>query len=232
MPRVSVIMPVYNGEKFVGEAIESILNQTFSDFELIIIDDASTDGTLEVVRKFPDGRIRIIRNHENIGIARSRNKGLREAQGEYIAVHDSDDISYPERFELQVKFLDNHPEVAAVGSWYVVIDENGEELERVKLWTRDDDIKAVLLKKNQFAHGAMMIRKECLKAVGGYRHIERCEDYDLCLRLAERYKLANLPRFLYKYRRHPGQAVNDELLEFYAQMVREAAEERGKPIRA
>ena len=229
MPKVSVIMPVYNGEKFVAQAVESVLSQSFIDFEFIIIDDASTDNTSQVLRQFDDPRIKLVTNSENIGIARSRNKGLKISHGEYIAVQDADDISHPDRFALQAKFLDEHPDMAAVGSWYVVIDEEGEELGRVKLWTRNDDIRAVLLKKNQFAHGSAMIRRECLEAIGGYRHIEYCTDYDLFLRLAERYKLANLPRYLYKWRKHADQkATNSELSRFYAQMVREAARERGK----
>ena len=115
-PAVSVLMPVYNVEKYIGEAIESILNQTFNDFEFIIIDDASTDNTVSVIEKFSDNRIKLIRNETNIKLAASLNKGLRIAQGKYIARMDGDDISLPHRFQKLYEFLENNPSVDICGS--------------------------------------------------------------------------------------------------------------------
>ena len=115
MPKLSVIMPAYNAEKYIGEAIESILNQTFTDFEFIIIDDGSSDHTADIIKGFHDERIRFIQNEKNSGVANTLNKGLELSQGEYIARMDADDISLPARFEKQVAFMEANPDVAVVG---------------------------------------------------------------------------------------------------------------------
>src|SRR5262245_19762108 len=116
-PKVSVVIAVYNREKYVRSAVDSILSQTFSDFELLVIDDGSTDGSIAVVQSHSDPRIRLIRNHTNFGVSATRNKGIQLARGEYLAFLDSDDWAYPDRLAKQIAFLDNHSEYAAVGSW-------------------------------------------------------------------------------------------------------------------
>ncbi len=120
-------MPAYNAERYIREAIESILNQTFSDFELIVINDGSTDGTLECIRSFGDERIKIINNKQNLGIIRSRNIGLQASRGEYIAKMDADDISLNTRLQRQVNYLDQHPEVAVIACKLAVMDESGHQ---------------------------------------------------------------------------------------------------------
>ena len=160
-PKVSLIMPLYNAEKYVEEAIESILSQTYTNFELILIDDISTDSTMERVLKYKDGRIRIICNSSNQGIAFSRNRGLEMAQGEYIALMDDDDISLPERFAKQVAFLDSHPEIDFVGARYQNIDEDGIVLSEQKTaYHNPSYIRALFLFQNIISNGEMMFRRE------------------------------------------------------------------------
>ena len=127
-PRVSVVMGAYNGERFLRPAIESILNQTFRDFELIVIDDCSTDATPRILREFKDDRMRVVRNERNLGIAKTLNKGIAIARGEYVALQDHDDLSQPDRFSKQVAFLETHPRVGMVGSRVNLIDESGVAL--------------------------------------------------------------------------------------------------------
>ncbi len=130
VPRVSVLMSVYNGERFLRDSVESILGQTFTDFEFLILDDGSTDSTCEILEEYAnkDARIVLVRNDRNLGLTRSLNKGLRLVRGEYLARQDADDISLPKRLEMQVKFLDAHPEVGVVGSALEIIDENGNTI--------------------------------------------------------------------------------------------------------
>src|SRR5262245_55227910 len=130
-PKVTVVIPVYNREKYVAAAIESILAQTFSNFELLVIDDGSTDGSREVIQSFRDLHVHLVCNETNLGIPRTRNRGIQRAHGEYLAFLDSDDWAYPERLGKQVAFLDSHPEHAAVGAWVAWMDETGRPLRRV-----------------------------------------------------------------------------------------------------
>lgn len=194
-------MSVYNGEQYLQEAIESILNQTYSDFELIIIDDASTDSTPQIIQSYRDPRIRVIRNNENLGLTKSLNKGLTLAKGEYVARMDADDISLPERFEKQVAFLDSHPEVAVVGTAKQLINRRGTILGTyippLQPQYRD------FLKTNLITHGSVMVRREILKAYGGYNELFRkSQDYALWLEMAKQHKLINIPDVLYKLRTH------------------------------
>ena len=132
-------MSVYNGEKYLREAIESILNQTFTDFEFLIVNDGSTDSSLEIILSYPDERIRVIRNDRNIGLTKSLNKALQQAKGEYIARQDADDISLQNRFEEQLIYLEKHPEVALLGTSAYKIDERGEILAKVIVPTEEDE---------------------------------------------------------------------------------------------
>src|SRR4029079_12299348 len=124
-PRVTVLMSVYNGERFIEATVRSVLGQTFSEFEFLIVNDGSTDRTRELVASYNDPRVRLVDNNGNIGQTRSLNRGLRMAAGELIARQDSDDVSEPERLRKQVNFMDSHPEVALLGTWYTKIDERG-----------------------------------------------------------------------------------------------------------
>lgn len=199
---VSVIMPVYNMTEFVGEAIESILQQTFSDFEFIIIDDASDDGTDSVVRSYTDERIVLVRNDSNIGNYASRNKGMQQARGKYIAIMDADDIAMPERLAKQFDYLEAHLDVLAVGTDCVFIS-NGQQKKVVGSY---QDILFALLDNNCFIHPYLMIRVDVLRQLNGYdERYYYSADYDLVCRLALRGKIENLTEPLILYRWHSSQ---------------------------
>lgn len=161
--KVSVIMPAYNGERYISGAIESILNQTYDNFELLIIDDCSTDNTMEIVKKYKDDRIRIISNERNMGIAFSRNVGLEKSVGNYVAIMDDDDISLPERLEKEVGYLEKHPQIDVVGGRYDVIDECNRFLYHETFSLHNPKyIKAVLLFRNVYGSSTVMIRKKII----------------------------------------------------------------------
>ena len=205
-PAISVIMSVHNGEEFLAEAVESILGQTFGNFEFIIINDGSSDRSGEILEGFAkkDGRIKLI-EQENLGLTKSLNKGLNRAKGKYIARMDADDIALPERFAQQTAYLDAHPECVALGSKILFIDPFGLPLWESKHELSHDGIDAQLLtgSGSAISHPAVTIRGDALKAVGGYReHLDTAQDLDLFLRLAEYGKVANLGQILLKYRLH------------------------------
>ena len=236
MPRCSVLMPVYNAERFVSEAVESILNQTYRDFEFVIIDDGSTDRSRRILQDYAtlDPRIRLT-SRPNTGYLRALNEGLGYCRGEYIARMDADDVSLAERFERQVAFLDAHPECLMVGCALVRIDADGDVLCEEHLPETHDEIEARLLKPiGAIGHPAVMIRRQSLVEAGGYRE-EYCgaEDHDLWLRLAERGKLANLSEALLKCRVHLGNFtfVNEEQGRRAARAALEdACRRRGRPL--
>lgn len=200
-PKISVIMSVYNGERYLREAIESILNQTFTDFEFIIVNDGSTDSSLEIIQSYDDERIKIINNEKNIGLTKSLNKALKVARGEYIARQDADDISLPNRFEEQIKYLERHPEVALLGTNIYKIDENGKIIGKYIVLAKPS-IKD-LFNGNQFNHGSVMFKKEVIDELGGYNELFKyAQDYELWLRIAKHYNIRNVTQILYKLRSH------------------------------
>lgn len=205
-PEVSVLMSVFNCERYLAEAIDSILGQTFSQFEFIIINDGSTDNSAKILEGYgkQDERIRLIRQ-SNMGLTKSLNKGLKYAKGRYIARMDADDIAMPERFEKQVDFLHNNPACVALGSRVVCIDPYGSPLWETKQAVLHSDIDDGLLTGNGSAilHPTVMICSDALTAIGGYReHLDTAQDLDLYLRLSEHGKLANLDQSFLKYRLH------------------------------
>lgn len=202
-PLISVLMSVYNGERYLAEAVESILNQTFTDFEFIIINDGSTDGTAAILQTYDDPRIKLI-EQSNIGLTRSLNKGIALACGKYIARMDADDVSMPERFAQQVAFLEAHPEIGVLGTGGLVRDEiNGIEWD-YPVVKSDTEWRRDLIKGNQFIHTSVMIRKSLLEMVGGYdESYTFAQDYDLWIRLAAHTQMANLPCQLVIHREHP-----------------------------
>ncbi|MCK4829810.1 glycosyltransferase, partial [bacterium] len=200
-PDIRVVMPVYNGDKYLKEAIESILQQTYQNFEFIVINDSSTDNTKEILKLYDDPRIMIINNSNNLGLTKSLNKGIKAAKGEYIARMDADDISLPHRFETQVKFLKNNSDYALVGSSYYQIDDREKIRSLIKVLTQNREIKEGLENQNWFGHGSVMMRKDAFHNVGGYHErYKYSQDYDLWLRMAENYKLANIEEPLYCWR--------------------------------
>jgi glycosyltransferase involved in cell wall biosynthesis len=202
-PRVTVLMSVYNGEQYLREAIDSILNQTFTDFEFLIIDDSSTDNTNEILHSYNDPRIRIIRNIENLGLTKSLNIGLGLAEGEYIARMDADDISTSKRFEYQVRYLDENPDIAVVGTGERVIDEKGNVLWISKLPDSHHLVRWGMYFGNCICHPSVMMRRSCVKTVGFYNNkYVQGQDYDLWIRLLQHYHLANIPDDLLCLRKH------------------------------
>ena len=210
-PKVSIIMPVYNAEKYLREAIVSILNQTFTVFEFIIVYDPSLDNSLNIINRYSDARIWIIENKKRIGLVKSLNKALKYAHGEYIARQDADDISLPNRLELQLEFLEKYPEVALLGTGIYVINENGETIEKRIMHLNP---KKSLLKGNRFIHGSVMFRKSVIDELGTYNELfKNSEDYELWLRFSQKYDVNNLILPLYKLRSHSGSISSAKIEE-------------------
>lgn len=228
---VSVLTAIHNEEKYLHEAIGSILNQSFSDFELIIINDASTDNSGTILQSYNDSRMRVINNPQNLGLTKSLNIGLGLAEGRYIARMDGDDISMPDRLREQAGFLDKHPDVGLVGSSVVQIDEAGNKIVDFRYETDMARLRRELYLNNQFCHGSVMFRKECIDKVHGYREEFRyAQDYDLYLRIAESYDVANLEGFFYKWRFDPSSISIDKKLsqDKYVELARECAKARSR----
>lgn len=203
-PRVTVLLPVYNGEKYLREAIESILDQTFHDFEFLIIDDCSTDSSIKIIRSFKDERICLARNKKNLKLAKTLNKGIRLARGEYIARMDSDDISLPDRLSEQIRYMDKNPGIGASGSWVELIGENAG-----KIWDfvpgDPDTLKCLQLFSNFIFHPTTIIRKSLIKKYGLFydEDFSTSQDYDLWCRISQYASLSNLEKVLLYYREHP-----------------------------
>jgi glycosyltransferase involved in cell wall biosynthesis len=202
-PKITVILPVYNCELYVQTAVQSILNQTFIDFELLIIDDASTDATVSILKKMDDSRIQLIEKPVNSGYTNSLNYGLKLAKGEYIARMDGDDISYPERFAKQIAYLETHPEVVVCGTTYKIVDND----KRITLPIHTEAIKIELLWGNCISHPSVMMRKSVLdQYVIQYDSTkEPAEDYHLWIELLHYGELYNLPNLLLEYRVYGNQ---------------------------
>lgn len=207
-PKITILMSVYNGEKYLQEAIESVLNQTFRNFEFLIINDGSTDKSEEIIKSHNDHRIRLIVNEKNIGLISSLNKGLDAARGEYIARMDCDDISLPQRLEKQFNFLKNNPDVGVVASFTREIDEDGKSLSTH--WKQDresisrEEIYHNLFFGNCVAHPTVIVKKEILnKSNLRYRsdYLD-AEDYDLWCRISQIAPIVKMPEPLLHYRRH------------------------------
>lgn len=203
--RVTVLMPTYNAERYLDESIGSLQAQTFKDWELLAIDDGSTDGSLQVLERLAatDARIHVLRNPHNMGLSRTRNRALDEARGEFVAWLDADDIALPTRLEKQVGFFEDHPKFGMVGSWVEEIDSNGASNgHRWILNAPAACIPATMLFRCYCAQSAMMLRRS---EVGDERYDELfppSEDYEFNARLARRLPMWNLPEVLCLYRRH------------------------------
>jgi glycosyltransferase involved in cell wall biosynthesis len=209
--KVTVLMPAYNAGKYIAEAMGSVLRQTFSDFRLLIVDDGSTDDTLEVIRSFSDNRIDLI-HQSHRGIAAALNKGLSKAKSEYIARFDADDICFCERLMQQVSFLDSHPDYIIVGTDAEYISENGEHLFDFKCagHTHEQIIRKIY-SYCPFIHSSVMYRKEDVILAGGYsEHAHNFEDYFLWVQLLRKGKFCNLPQQLIKVRFNPASVTIDE----------------------
>ncbi len=201
MPKVSVLMPIYKTKpEYLKETIDSVLSQTFTDFEFLMLDDCPTDDRADIVNAYKDARITYIKNERNLGITPSRNKLMQLAKGEYFAVLDHDDVCLPTRFEEEVKFLDEHPEVGVVGCWV-------ERFPKTKIAyypESNEQIEVYLMQGCAVAHTAAIVRKSVLKDLQYEETYSPSEDYCLWCRLIGKTKFHNIPKVLMKYRWYEG----------------------------
>jgi glycosyltransferase involved in cell wall biosynthesis len=199
-----VLLPVHNGARYLRLAIDSIVNQTYQDLELLVVDDESTDESLAIARSYSDPRVRVLSGHGRQGLVRTLNIGLRAASGEYVARLDHDDIARPDRLQKQVDYLDRHREVALVGSVARLIDEDSREIGRVARPVSAIAIRWYSLVENPLIHSSATFRLAETMALGGYDEtLPYAEDYDLWSRLLDHHEVANLAEPLVDYRRSP-----------------------------
>ena len=208
-PRVSVILPVRDGERFLREALQSVLAQTLDDFELLVVDDGSTDGTAAILDEVQDDRLRVLRQGP-LGLVAALNLGIAEARAPYLARMDADDVSLPERLERQVAYLEECARVALVVPGVETIGRDAT----VALPGDDAALRRRLLLRNPFTHGSVVVRADAVARGGGYRtDYGANEDYDLWRRIAREWELGALPDVLYRYREHPGAVTQSRVEE-------------------
>jgi glycosyltransferase involved in cell wall biosynthesis len=232
---VTVLMPVRDGARYLEAALASILGQTLREFELIVCDDGSSDETPHILAGHAahDGRIRVLSLPPS-GLVAALNRGLREARSAWVARMDADDIAWPERLRVQLATAATHPRAAAIGSAWRIIDPTGRPGAIVQPPTQPEAIAAILMERNCLAHPTMLLRRDAVLAVGGYRDAFRyAEDYDLWLRLSECHAIHAVPQPLLDYREHPAQISRTALqqrifAEFGAQLAARARR-RGDP---
>lgn len=206
-PLVSVIMAAKNVENYISEAIDSVVNQTYKNWELIVVDDGSNDSTLSIINSYAknDSRIKIIRNEKSVGQAIARNTAVKDSSGDFLAILDADDIAMPDRIVEQVLFLGNNPKVSAIGGHAEIIDENGKSLGVKRKALNIDAIRFSLLLQNQFIHSTMMIRRDVFDKFGGYdNNFLYAEDYDLWSKIIEKNIILNIDKVVSKFRIQPG----------------------------
>jgi glycosyltransferase involved in cell wall biosynthesis len=207
-------MTVRNGEPYVREAVQSILTQTYTEFEFLVVDNGSTDDSLGIIRSFHDPRIRMIVLKRNIGRPQALNLALGEARGDYVAVQDADDVSFPTRFEAQMSYLTEHPDVALLGTWCQVIDENGKVSGEFLPPTGTAELSESLASYDPFAHSSVMYRRDIAQEARGYPpDYHYSHDFYLWFRLSRCYSTANLPEKLVQLRVHAAQEGRDPALK-------------------
>ncbi|MEZ4985668.1 MAG: glycosyltransferase [Saprospiraceae bacterium] len=208
---ITVLMSVYNGEKFLQAAIDSILAQTFSDFEFLIIDDGSTDNSVSIIQTYQDHRIRLVLNDVNKGLTPTLNIGLGLAKGRYIARMDADDIAHPSRLQRQYEYLQSHPKTVLVGTNSDIINLDGKVTGHWSFPQKDEELRVWLLFRSVFVHSAAMFKKEVILPDGYDTSFATAQDYGLWVNLAKKGKIANLPQTLLQYRKH-GNAISTRSL--------------------
>ncbi|HQQ96933.1 MAG TPA: glycosyltransferase family A protein [Cyclobacteriaceae bacterium] len=209
-PGLSILIPAYNAGPFIGSTLRSLLLQTYTDFEILVCDDGSTDNTADVVRTFTDPRIRFFQNKENRGKNFTGNFLLDQAAGKWANVHDADDISVPSRLENQMNFLNAHPQCVLCGTNFIAFVGNGKVIEKSNLETESKAIREKIKTVSQFHGPTVIFRKDIALQVGGlYRFFDHPSDIDFTMRVAERFETANLKEYLYYYRHQPGSLSND-----------------------
>jgi glycosyltransferase involved in cell wall biosynthesis len=215
-PKITVLMPVYNGDRYLTEAIESILKQTFSNFEFLIINDGSKDRSIEIIRSFTDPRIRLIENEKNIGLIKTLNKGIDLSRGEYIVRMDQDDVSLPNRLTKQVFFMDTHQRVGVCGTWYKTIGGGKSIVARYA--TDQDVIYCALLFNSTLAHPTVIMRRKYFQDNNLYYDPSyiHAEDYELWTKASKYFEISCISEVLLLYRVHPGQTtmrLNEEQIQ-------------------
>ncbi len=207
-PLITIIIPTYNRADFIGEAIESVCMQTYANWELIIVDDASTDLTETLVKKYiaKDRRIHYLKNSANLGISKTRNRGLREARGEYVAMLDSDDLWLdPEKLEKQITAFGENPKLGIIGTWITFIYKTPNETKKqnASFAIHDAEIRRSFLYKNHIAQSSVLFLKKAALVAGGYdENLATMEDHDLWLNIGTRYEVETLPIYATGYRIH------------------------------
>lgn len=211
-PAVTVLIPAHNAGAFLREAVDSILAQTFTDFECLVIDDGSTDGAVEALRAIPDPRLRIERNPRNLGLIATLNRGLELARAPLLARMDADDVALPQRLERQVGRMSCRPRLSLIGTWAQFIDETGKSHGICRKPVDHGSILKEILHGNTFIHPSVMMRTEVARQLGGYpSEATHAEDYGLWLRMVENHESENLPECLLMYRVHSGQISQRKL---------------------
>jgi glycosyltransferase involved in cell wall biosynthesis len=213
---VTIIIPTYNGAKWVKTAIESVLAQSYTNWELILIDDCSGDNTREILKKYvmQNPKIKYIENKVNQGIQKNRNIALAQAHGDYIAEIDQDDEWLDiDKLKKQIGFLDNNKDYVLMGTGVIVIDENGVEIAKYLMPETDEEIRSKILRMNPFIHSSVVYRKDVVKSIGGYTAEKMSEDHDMWLRIGYLGKFKNLQEYSVKYLFSPsGYNSQDKIL--------------------
>lgn len=211
-PEISIVMPVYNAEQFVAGAVQSLLGQSYGDFELIVVDDGSVDQSLEIISGFEDKRIKVLKNDSNRGIVFSRNRGLAEIKGNYYAPFDADDVAGKDKFEKQVDFMKKNQDFAMTGSWANLMDENGKQLSKKwQLNALPEMIPSIMLFRNYFVHSSLLVRRNMLPEGFYQTGLDVVEDYRFCADMALRHKVYNYPEYLVNYRIHSQSAMRSNV---------------------
>ena len=215
-PKVTILIPVYNGDEYLPQTLRCVFAQTFRDFEILIIDDASTDRTVEIIQSFDDARIRLLRNQTNLGIYSSRNLGMQEARGEYVCFLDHDDLCTPDRLAVQVTFMDDHPDIGLCGSFAGEVDAKGKVIEgRIRSYpTEPEEVAGKLWSGYTILNPTVILRRDDFIRHGIWHDttFKVAGDYDFYVRAAKKLKLANIPQVLLYYRQHPKQvSITNEL---------------------
>lgn len=211
--KASVIMSIFNGEKYLSESINSVLNQSFPDFEFIVIDDGSTDQSVDIIKKFKDPRIRLFSNKKNYGLPYSLNLGVKQAKGQYLLRMDQDDISFPERFKTQIEYMETHKDIDICGTAFYS-EVNGKKSISRPI-TNPEEIKAALLFRNVTAHSSVIMRKSSLDKYK-FRYnpsVKNAEDYELWTRCCWKLNISNIKKPLIYYRKHPDQMTKKDNLQ-------------------
>ena len=228
MPQTTVLIPTYNCAKYILETLKSVLSQTYTDYELLIIDDGSTDDTEKKIRGIKDNRLVYLKNPNNLGIVETLNKGIKMAKGKYIARMDADDVMVGNRLQEQVDFLEANPSYGMVGGWYEIMDAEGKKRNLLKTSENHEDAKLGLLFRNQFAHPAITMRTALARELKYSQEFIYTEDYDLWCRMAEVAKVANLQNVFLHYRWYPENSCNTKQKELKGNVVKLLSRELDK----